>query len=84
MFRAKMLFSVDHKMKRKEKPRRESPFEIGYGVPTEADLARLAPTMLDMGVPIHGLLDLTRKCAAYCRMLQKFRILLLPFFCVLL
>lgn len=57
MFRAKMLFSVDHKMKRKEKPRRESPFEIGYGVPTEADLARLAPTMLDMGVPIHGLLE---------------------------
>lgn len=44
-------------MKRKEKPRRESPFEIGYGVPTEADLARLAPTMLDMGVPIGKLLE---------------------------
>lgn len=40
MFRAKMLFSVEHRMKRKEKPRRESPFTMGYGVPTDADLAR--------------------------------------------
>lgn len=57
MFRAKMLFSVDHKMKRKEKPRRESPFTMGYGVPTDADLARAAPAMVDMGVPIGKLLE---------------------------
>ena len=57
MFRAKMLFSVEHKMKRKEKPRRESPFTMGYGVPTDADLARMAPSMLDMGVPIEKLME---------------------------
>ena len=57
MFRAKMLFSVEHRMKRKEKPRRESPFTMGYGVPTDADLAREAPAMVDMGVPIGKLLE---------------------------
>ena len=57
MFRAKMLFSVEHRMKRKEKPRRESPFTMGYGVPTDADLARAAPAMVDMGVPIGRLLE---------------------------
>lgn len=46
-----------HKMKRKEKPRRESPFTMGYGVPTDADLARVAPSMLDMGVPIEKLME---------------------------
>lgn len=35
MFRDKMLFSAEHKIKRKEKPRRESPFTMGNGVSTD-------------------------------------------------
>jgi transposase len=57
MFRAKILFSVEHKMKRKEKPRRESPFTMGYGLPTDANLAGRAPSMRDMGAPIRPLLE---------------------------
>lgn len=64
MFRAKTLFSVEHKLKRKEKPRRESPFNVGYGIPTEADIAAAAPTWLDMGVPLEKLLEVIRSIPA--------------------